>query len=70
MVAGPLEFLSTFLLRVPPFEMRQERQESFPDEAGKGTLILSGGGGNKAPFEFGATLGVPLKWRRVCRGNS
>ena len=41
MVARPLEFLSTFLLRAPPLEMRREPQESFPNEAGKGTLILS-----------------------------
>ena len=34
-----LEFLSPFLLRAPPLEMRRERRESFPDEAGKGSLI-------------------------------
>ena len=45
MVARPLEFLSTFLLRAPPLEMRREGRESFPDETGKGTLISSGGGG-------------------------
>ena len=41
MVARPLEFLSTFLLTAPPLEMRRERRESFPEEAGKGTLISS-----------------------------
>ena len=41
MVAGPLEFLSTFLLRAPPLEMRRESRESFPEEAGNGTLISS-----------------------------
>ena len=41
MVARPLEFLSTFMLRVPPLEMRRERRESFPYETGKGSLISS-----------------------------
>ena len=50
MVACPLEFLSTFMLRAPPLEMRQECRESFLDEAGKGNLILGRGG------EKGATL--------------
>ena len=30
-----LEFLSTFLWRAPPLEMRRERREFFPDHAGK-----------------------------------
>ena len=34
-----LEFLSPFLLRAPPLEMRRERQEFFPDQAGKGSLL-------------------------------
>ena len=41
MVACTLEFLLTFLLRVPPPEMQWKRQETFPNEAGKGTLISS-----------------------------
>ena len=41
MVERPLKFLSTFLLRAPPPEMRQERRESFPNQTGKGTLISS-----------------------------
>ena len=36
-----LEFVSTFLWRAPPLEMRQERPEFFPDQAGKGSLISS-----------------------------
>ena len=36
-----LEFLSPFLWREPPLEMRQERGEFFPDHAGKGSLLLS-----------------------------
>ena len=36
-----LEFLSTFLWRSPPLEMRRERREFFPDHAGKGSLLSS-----------------------------
>ena len=36
-----LEFLSRFLWRAPPLEMRRERREFFPDHAGKGSLLLS-----------------------------
>ena len=39
LVAQPVEFLSTFKLRLPPLEERQDRWDSFTDEAGKGTLI-------------------------------
>ena len=37
---GP-EFLSPFLWRAPPLEMRRERREFFPDHAGKGSLLSS-----------------------------
>ena len=36
-----LEFLSPFLWRAPPLEMRRERREFFPYETGKGFLISS-----------------------------
>ena len=36
-----LEFLSPFLWRAPPLEMRRERREFFPDNAGKGSLLSS-----------------------------
>ena len=36
-----LEFLSPFLWRAPPLEMRLERREFFPDHAGKGSLLSS-----------------------------
>ena len=36
-----LEFLSPILWRAPPLEMRWERQEFFPDNAGKGSLLSS-----------------------------
>ena len=36
-----LELLSPFLWRAPPLQMRLERQECFPDQAGKGSLISS-----------------------------
>ena len=32
-------FLSPFLWRAPPFEMRRERREFFPDHAGIGSLL-------------------------------
>ena len=34
-----LEFLTPFLWRAPPREMRRERREFFPDHAGKGSLL-------------------------------
>ena len=36
-----LEFLSSFLWKAPPLEMRRERREFFPDHAGKGFLLSS-----------------------------
>ena len=36
-----LEFLSPFLWRAPPLEMRWEHREFFPDQSGKGSLISS-----------------------------
>ena len=36
-----LEFLSPFLWRAPPLEMRRERWEFFPDHGGKGSLLSS-----------------------------
>ena len=36
-----LQFLSPFLWRSPPLEMRRERREFFPDQAGIGSLISS-----------------------------
>ena len=36
-----LEFLSPFLWRAPPLEMRRESREFFPEEAGKESLISS-----------------------------
>ena len=36
-----LEFLSTFLWRSPPLEMRRERREFFPKHAGKGSHLSS-----------------------------
>ena len=34
-----LEFLSPFLWRAPPLEMRRQRREFFPDHAGNGSLL-------------------------------
>ena len=36
-----LEFLSPFLWRASPLELRWEGQEFFPEHAGKGTLLSS-----------------------------
>ena len=36
-----LEFLSPFLCRAPPVEIRRECREFFPDYAGKGSLLSS-----------------------------
>ena len=36
-----LEFLSPFLWRAPPLEMRREDREFFPDNAGNGSLLSS-----------------------------
>ena len=36
-----LEFLSPFLWRAPPLQMRRERREFFPKHAGKGSLLSS-----------------------------
>ena len=36
-----LKFLSPFLWRAPPLEMRRERREFVPDHAGKGYFLSS-----------------------------
>ena len=36
-----LEFLSPFLWRAPPLELRREPREFFPEDAGKGFLLSS-----------------------------
>ena len=36
-----LDYLSPFLWRAPPLEMRRERREFFPDHAGKGSQLTS-----------------------------
>ena len=36
-----LEYVSPFLWRAPPLEMRWERRELFPDNAGKGSVLSS-----------------------------
>ena len=48
-----LEFLSPFLWRAPPLDMRREPRELFPDEAGKGSIISS----------FQAETGLLWMWR-------
>ena len=65
MVARPLEFLLTFLLLAPPLEMQRESWKSFPYEEGKGTLMLSGGGGTGHFLGCVGTLRVAFEWRLV-----
>ena len=36
-----LEFLSPFLWRAPPIEMRREHREFFPEHARKGSILSS-----------------------------
>ena len=38
-----LDFLSPFLWRAPPLEMRRERREFFPDHSGKESHVGLGG---------------------------
>ena len=64
-----LEFLSPFLWRAPPLEMRRELGEFFPNTRER-IPPLELGGGNGAPLDVGGTLVLPLEWRRVCRGTS
>ena len=48
----PLEFFSSVKLRQPPLEVRWERWDSCPNEAGKGTLLSGCGGKIGAPLEL------------------
>ena len=69
MLARPLEFLLSVKLSPPPLEVLQECQDSFPDEAGKWTL-LSGRGGKPGIFLIcGGSHGDPIEWRQLCRGT-
>ena len=42
MVARPLELFSSVKLRLSPPEVQRDHQDSFPDEAGRRTLISGG----------------------------
>ena len=64
-----LNFLSPFLWRAPPLEMRGERREFFPDEAGKGSHISSYEA-ERGSLDVGGTLVLPIERRRVCQGTS
>ena len=65
-----LDFLSPFLWRVRPLEMRRERREFFPDERRERIPPLELGCGNGAPLDVGGTLVLPLEWRQVSRATS
>ena len=64
-----LEFLSPFLWRAPPLEMRKEHREFFPITQGQDPFSRARVG-NGAPLDVGRTLVLPLEGRRVCRGTS
>ena len=64
-----MEFLSSVKLRPLPLQVRRERRDSFPNEAGKWTFISRRGWKPGHFLNCGGTLGVPLEWRRVCRGT-
>ena len=64
-----LEFLSPFLWRSPPLEMRRELREFFPDRRER-IPPLELGGEIGAPLYVGGTLVLPLEWRRVCQATS
>ena len=64
-----LEFLSPFLWRAPPLEMRQQRRGFFPEHSER-IPPLEIGGGNGAPLDVGGTLVLALEWRRVFRVTS
>ena len=69
MVARPLEFLSTFKLRPPPLDNGNARIP-FLTKQGNGPSSRDLEGKMGSLLSFGGTLGVPLEWRRVCRGSS
>ena len=64
-----LEFLSPFLRRAPPLELRRERREFFPDHPGKDPASRARRR-IRTPMDVGGTLVLPLEWRLVCRGTS
>ena len=69
MVARPLEFLSTFKLRAPPLEVRWDRWDSFPNEAGKKTLISISGGKNGALLKLWWDPRCSSRVKRDMSGN-
>ena len=70
MLARPLEFLLSFKFRPPPLEVRHERQDTLPKKQGNGPSSRDEEGKAGLLLSCGRTVGVPLEWRRVCRGIS
>ena len=64
-----LEFLSPFLWRVPPLEMRRERREYFPNLQGKDPSSRASRR-KRGHSGYGRDSPIPLEWRRVCRAIS
>ena len=70
-----LEFLSPFLWRAPPLEMRRECREFFPEQAGKGSLISgyeaesgSSGCGRDPPPSFRVQTGMSGNFLSCSKG--
>ena len=64
-----LEFFSPVLWRRPPLELRGERREFFPDNAGKGSF-LSSYEAETGSSGCGQDYVLPLEWRGVFRATS
>ena len=64
-----LEFLSSFLCRAPPLEMRQDARNSFPTTQGEDP---SSRASRRKRSHSGSRRDSPvtLEWRPVCRGTS
>ena len=64
-----LEFLSPFLWRAPPLEMRRNQGNSFPTTQGKDPSSRARRQ-KRSPLDVGGTLVLPFEWSRVSRGTS
>ena len=69
MVARSLDFLSTFKVRPPLLEVLRELRDSFPNEAGKWTLISRRGGKNGALLELWQDTRCSSRVEMVMSGN-
>ena len=70
MVVRPLEFFLSLKLRLPLLEVQWECRDSFATKQGNGPSSRDEEGKLGLILCCGGTLGVPLEWRRECRGTS